>query len=502
MSVQKAPTPLIKRYPSAPQLLEWLARPENYAENLITEGNAPLRLDPWQREYLMDGDKFINILKSRRVGGSWAMTLKMFVRSQLASTYSGTFISLNLEEAAGKIEYACRMYDSLPPRFRKKRVIRTRTELAFEDARGGRSTLKSIASRAPRGKGGDVGISELPHCINAQDIYEGALHVTSRHASHQLTVESTPLGKGGIFFDICRGAFPLFRRYEIPWWHCSALCTDIARAREEAPQLSTRQRVESFGTPSMRAIHASMPEDAFRRESELAFMESEEAAFPADMVRANCTPAFGAADDAGLKFLSRSGEPDAGDWQWLARHRTGALTAGYDVGRKKDESVLFILDSAGSMAEARMMVRLARTDFATQERVISEAMRCGVGKLRIDSTGIGLPLAEKMEQAFGAAVVPVHFTSPLKSRLVATTRMMLMDRKLLLPLDRDILAQLASIERRVSDSGDVLYRPAASADHHADIAWALMLACPATRDAAPSAPYYEQVTPKKHSWRF
>ncbi len=502
MSGKNAPTAIIKKSPAAGELFDWLARPENYAENLLTAENAPLRLDPWQKEYLTDNSKFINILKSRRVGGSWAMTLKMFIRSQLSPNYSGTFISLNLEEATGKIEYANKMYESLPPRFRKKRVINARTELAFEDARGRRSTLKSIASRAPRGKGGDVGISELPHCTDQQKIYEGALHVTSRSASHQLTIESTPMGKTGIYFDVCRGAYPLFKRYEIPWWHCSALCADIARAREEAPNLSTRKRVESFGTPSLRAIYASMPEDVFRQESELAFIEAEESAFPAELVRKNCTESFGAHGEAELKFLSLCREPLADDWNWLATNRRGTLSAGFDVGRKKDESVLFILDNTGQKTETRMIVRLAQVDFATQEKTLSEAIRYGVKKLFIDSTGIGLPLAERMERAFGATIAPMHFTAPLKSRMVSALRVLLMDKKIVMPLDRDLLTQLASIRRMVSDSGDVLYRPTAAAGHHADMAWALMLACQTAQDAQPQPFHYEQVTTKKHSWRF
>jgi len=468
----------------------------NFASSLLKVEGGPLSLDLWQEKFLRDDSKFICLLKSRRVGGSWAMTLKMFIKSQLERNYNGTFVSLNLEEAKGKIEYADAMYESLPRRFRKKRVARSRTELVFEDRNGNRSSLKSLASRAPRGKGGDVGISELPHCRDSEEIYEGALHVTSRSDSHALTVESTPLGKQGVFYDIASGRFPMFHLYRIPWWGCSALCVDPERAMREAPQLSTSRRVESFGTPSMRAIYASMPEEAFRQESELAFIDSQSAAFPVELLRRNCTPDFGEGGDAELKTLRLEGIPSASHWNWLAENLRGKPVAGFDVGRKKDESVLFVMDEIHPRLEARMIVRLRNVDFTSQEKLLGAALRAGVVRLAIDSTGIGLPLAEKLQTAHGSRVLPVHFTAQAKTGMINTTRMLLLDGRLLLPLDRTLLSQLSAIEQKVTDAGNVIFTVAPSAAHHADVAWAMILACRASRETVRPAISYQSIAPR------
>jgi phage FluMu gp28-like protein len=488
------------------QLLEWLSRPVNYAENLIRVAGGPVRLDPWQNRFLRDDSKFINILKSRRVGGSWVMTLKMFISAQLTAGYSGTFVSMNLEEAKGRIEYADQMYESLPRRFRKKRVARSRTELVFEDSRGRRSVLRSLASRAPRGKGGDVCISELPHCLNSREIYEGALHVTSRSVHHNLTIESTPLGKRGVFYDICRGKFPQFTLYEVPWWHCGALCTDIERALKEAPELSTRERVDGFGTPSMRAIFASMTEDGFRQESELAFIETADCVFPMELLEKNCTAAFGADAGGSLRFVSLKNLPALSDWRWLEKNIKGSLVAGYDVGRKNDEAVLFVLDDLSHWShqshrsnrserlEARMMVRLSDTGFSAQESLLCEAMRRGVRRMAIDSTGIGMPVAEKLAGLYGERVMPVHFTAAVKERLVANTKLLLMDKKLTLPLERNILAQMQSVEKQVTGSGNVVYSAPRGDGNHADIAWAIMLACHAARESVTGELHYESLS--------
>jgi len=482
------------------QLLEWLSRPVNYAESLLSAGGAPVKLDRWQKRFLSDESKFINILKSRRVGGSWAMTLKMFIRAQLAGSYSGTFVSMNLEEAKGRIEYADQMYESLPKRFRKKRVARSRSELVFEDSRGRRSVLRSLASRAPRGRGGDVGISELPHCLNAREIYEGALHVTSRSAHHSLAIESTPLGKRGIFYDICRGRFPQFKLYEVPWWHCNALCVDVERASKEAPELTTRERVDGFGTPSMRAIYASMSEDAFRQESELGFIDTADCVFPMELLEKNCSAAFGAHSGGGLQFTSHKTIPAHSDWRWLEQNIGGTLVAGYDVGRKNDEAVLIVMDDLDARLEARMMVRLTDCGFSAQESLISEAMRRGVKRIAIDSTGIGMPVAEKLAAVYGDRVMSVHFTASIKETLVSRTKLLLMDGKLTLPLERNVVAQMQSVEKQVTGSGNVIYNAPRAHGSHADIAWALMLACHAAHRTVSGGIHYESVS-GRYAWR-
>jgi len=460
------------------EFLAWLIKPENFAELLVKANGRRIRLDDWQREFLRCESKFINILKSRRVGGSWALTLKMFIRSQLKRNYSGTFISMNLEEAKGKIEYADAIYDSIPRRFRKKRVARSRTELLFEDSRGERSALRSLASRPPRGKGGDIGISELPHCRDAAKIYEGALHSTSRSENDILVIESTPLGADSVFCPISRGKYPGFSLFEVPWWESSALCVNVARAKLEAPKLSTAERVESFGTPSMRLIYGSMPEAAFRQESELEFLDSLSSAFPVDSITGCCTPDYGVTDDADLMFATINGVPTMSDWQWLESRIKGSAFAGYDVGRKKDESALFIFDKTkNGRMEARMLVRLANVDFTSQEKVLCEAVSHGVRRVAIDSTGIGLHLSERLKDSFGERIIPVHFTAESKAKMINLFRVNLMDARLVLPLDRFLISQLISIEQKVTGAGNVIFTVASSSEHHADAAWALLLAC-------------------------
>jgi len=154
----------------------------------------------------------------------------------------------------------------------------------------------------------------------------------------------TPLGKGGVFHDLSRGAYPEFVRYEIPWWICSALCVDVAKASFLAPTMTTGERVEKFGSPSLKTKYASMPEKAFRQESELEFVEMENAAYPVELIMSCSEAEYGSTTDSPLMFRHLSSSPTERDFSWLSRSRRGSLFAGYDPGRKRDQAALVILD--------------------------------------------------------------------------------------------------------------------------------------------------------------
>lgn len=477
--------------------MAWLLDPANFVEAFFEAEGERVRLDPWQAKYLRSGAKLTSILKSRRVGGSWIMTAKMFMRSQVMAPYSGVFVSMNREEARGKIDYADEMFEALPPRWRLKRIARSRDEISFEDSRGRRSVLRSLAAKAPRGRGGDVGISELPHCMRQEDIYEGALHVTARSVGHQLSIESTPYGRRGVFYDIHRGRYPAFERLEVPWWLSASLCSDIAKAAAEAPVMSTAERVEKFGSGALRAIFASMPLKVFKRESELEFSETEDAAFPFELLMKAAEADFGHTGDAALMFRSFEGPPSDAGWEWLSRAARGDLYAGFDPGRKRDKAALVIVEKTGEKFFTRMTISLRDAPFTTQKNTLDTAMRKGVRAMKIDSTGIGMDLAERMEAGWPGAAKGFTFTARSKAVLVAGLYGALSDGRIVIPADRGLLAELGSIREAVSESGAALYT-APRGPHHADTAWALMLALDAAKGNAVEVEIgYERVAARR-----
>ncbi len=475
-------------------LWDWLADPACFTEAMLMVNGEPVRLDPWQASYLSSGAKLTNLLKSRRVGGSWIMTVRMFIRSQAIGRYTGIFVSMNREEARGKIDYADELHDSLPNKWKLKKVARSKDEIAFEDSRGRRSRLISLAGKAPRGRGGDIGISELPHCIRSNEIYNGALHVTARDEDSQLTIESTPLGKGGVFYDISRGAYSQFTRYEVPWWLCGALCVDVDGAATAAPSMSTKDRVAKYGTKSLKIIYASMPEKAFRQESELEFVEMENAAFPMELIMSCAEAECGESTDAKLLYRHLDHPPTLRDWRWLKSSRGGALFMGYDPGRKRDQAALAIMDLIDGKFELRMTVAMSDVTFAVQRETLDNALKNSVTQLRIDSSGIGMDMAERMEREYRGQVKGVTFTSKSKEMMIATGYNTFADGRIVIPVQRDIVGQLASIKEVISQSGATLFSAQRSEGSHADLAWALLLAIEAAREhGAHRAAEYQSV---------
>jgi len=51
------------------------------------------------------------------------------------------------------------------------------------------------------------------------------------------------------------------------------MCLDVPTAKEEAPRLTTAERVERFGSERLKLLFASMTTDAFQVECELAYAD-------------------------------------------------------------------------------------------------------------------------------------------------------------------------------------------------------------------------------------
>jgi phage FluMu gp28-like protein len=95
---------------------------------------------------------------------------------------------------------------------------------------------------------------------------------------------------------------------------------------------------------------------------------------------------------------------------------TGDVYVGMDIGRKKDLSVIWILEKLGRVNYTRMVKILEKTPFKIQEEVLHNIL--GHRNLRrccIDSTGLGMQLAENAQQKFSKyRVEAITFTNKVK----------------------------------------------------------------------------------------
>ena len=457
-----------------------------------------LLLDFWQDAYIKSMARFIAIVKSRRVGWSFICSLKGLIKALDPDRigYTKQFVSYNEEDALEKISYAKQFYDSMPEcDAKKKLVVDNKSMLCFQDKNGiTQSRLISIPCRPPRGKGGDISLDEFA-IYNAKMqklVYDAALPVISRGGT--IEMGSSPLGKIGQFYDILtdKDAYD-YERYNIPWWFCRDLCTDVPTAVKVAPGLSTPERVETFGTKIIRQIFQNNDFDTFRQEYECDFIDSSESYIPLDLIYSN-TPGKRESDidlsacesmsdeeyweyNRGIDFQAYK-DIDTAILNYRPEYHGETLFLGFDVGRTHDATAIHII---GKMPDGKKRdfarIELRNVDFESQQNVILQAYKeLPVYRGRMDMTGIGRPVYEALHKKLGDRLEGVVFTPEEKEIMAIDVKRGLEQREFLLSNDKEFHRQIHSIKRTSNGGKYFRYDAERNEKGHADSFWAWALA--------------------------
>jgi len=424
-----------------------------------------IELEPYQTAFLKNRSRFRWVNKSRQVGFSMVMSLEALARCHLREGHTSVFVSFSLDEAKERILMARQVFEDMPMSYQKRLIVDSKTELAFE-SNGPRkriSRILSVPSKAPRGKKGDIALDELAHMINDREVYRGSTALILRSRG-QLTGCSTPLGRRGIFWEIASESlrqYPHHTRQIVPWWLSRFFCRDVPRAVAEAPDMSTAERVGSFGRQVLVEQFDSLPLDDFQQELEALFVDESYSYFAYELILP-CT-----SDDLELHH----------DFVSLPRP-TGRMVAGFDVGRTRDHSELAVFEQQGERFVCRLLRRYEQTPFAEQEADLRRLLgHVPIARLSIDRSGIGMHLSENLAADF-PQVVPEVFTNDSKERWATDFKILLQRRDITLPRDRELVGQIHSIKRRVLPSGKVAFDAERTGRAgHADRFWAIALAC-------------------------
>lgn len=196
-----------------------------------------------------------------------------------------------------------------------------------------------------------------------------------------------------------------------------------------------------------------------------------------------CNPAD---DDVAFLEYSLIGNAEydsMADWRMCG---TGALYAGVDIGRKHDLTVLWVLEKLGDVLYTRHVECLHNMTKSEQEKVLYPWFaRCD--RVCIDNTGLGIGWVDDATDLFGSyRIEGVTFTPRSKEQLAYPVRAAMEDRCLRIPHDPKIRADLRSVTKQTSASGNIRFTAERTPDGHADRFWALALAIGAASN--PSAP--------------
>jgi phage FluMu gp28-like protein len=456
--------------------LDWLATNPGYIQGTMATATGPLILDDWQEEVCGYEGKFLLGHKTRQGGWSYGtIAARALAKSQLIKNNLSVIVSINLDDAKEKIRYARDLYDTIPRSHRSRLIIDNKMQLEF--ANGSRI----VSMFMPRGKGpADVYLDEFAFNKRAREIYKAAIFMTLRGG--QLFVGSTPLASAGMFWEIVTNAankFARFHRIEIPWWHCTALCKDVTRAKLEAPLMTTHERVYAFGTDELISIYESTYIDDFCQECELKPQDDQESFFPIELI-------FSCVDSELALYDS---------FEALRENLRGDLFAGFDVGRRKNPSQLVITELLGDKFYVRMIVPFKNKSFDEQEFTLVHALQTlPISRMGIDETGIGMNIAENLSNMYPHIVEPINFAGrveadirsrtdrdkthsvAIKERMATEVRIAFERHRISIPQDRELIQEIHSVKRETSPSGTVRFSVEKNDQHHADRFWALALA--------------------------
>lgn len=175
----------------------------------------------------------------------------------------------------------------------------------------------------------------------------------------------------------------------------------------------------------------------------------------------------------------------------------GRLYAGIDIGRKKDLTVLWIVEQLGDVLYTRHIERMQNMRKSEQEAIMWPWLqRCD--RICIDATGLGIGWADDAQDYFGKdRVEAVTFTPKVKEALAYPIRGSMEDRKLRIPHDPKIRSDLRQVTKQVTAAGNIRFAAERTVDGHADHFWALGLAIHAA--SQPAAAIDFQTTGRRDS---
>ncbi len=461
---------------------------------------------PYQWEVFRDHTTGILILHwSRQIGKTTTLAAWALERILRYQGHTVTLLSNSLRNGAEFIARVARFCENGTPGRNALKFKITRHEIRLLTP-GGPSRILALPAnpRTARGFSGDLVLDEFAHCEDIAGVWDAAEPILSSHPSFLCRIASTGSGRNLFYRMVHDSRFALSRVTRTDAWKMGVPILDPL----------TRQPI----TPE-EARAAAVDKDSYDQNYECAFIGETLCLLSGELVR-------------------NAAEPDVGvicanDWSQEALNllekvssQGAPLFAGVDVGRRRDRTVITVVQSAqGGLWLVRSILRLESMRLPDQQKRLATLLDLPrLLSLSIDMTGLGLGLYEYTQQAFGRnRVQGVNFSSTVPAGRLAIPRgvglprlngpeptvrvteslamhlvRLYEEKRIRHPLD-SILAEDLQLPRRViTPSGQVSIsagRDESGLAGHADHFWSLALALDAARQSPKGAPAVQVVRP-------
>lgn len=186
-----------------------------------------------------------------------------------------------------------------------------------------------------------------------------------------------------------------------------------------------------------------------------------------------CEPADDESAFLEYDLIAANEYPGSTDWR---KTEGGVLYAGVDIGRKHDLTVLWVVEQLGDVLYTRHVETMRNMRKSEQEKILWPWFaRCQ--RVCLDYSGLGIGWGDDAQDKFGTYKIEcVTFTPRVKEELAYPVRSAMEDRKLRIPYDPKIRADLRSVTKQTTAAGNIRFTAERTPGGHADRFWALALA--------------------------
>lgn len=439
---------------------------------------------PYQVAWLEDHAQIKLCEKSRRVGMSYVQAFEDVIDTGVHGLYDTWFSSNNESNAREYIDYckkfaaALNMVISVQEGERIMDEDKDAQTFVIYFANGKKITGLSSSPNQLHGKGGKIVLDEFARRDNEAEVWEAA-SPAALVWGYPIRIISTHNGKQSVFYSFIKA----LERGELTWSHHKTTFVEAVRQGLAAKALRKAACSEEEQDAYIRKIRDSINDTAIWEQQFMCLPQDANETFLAYPL----LEAAARAELLCLEDLARAGRE---------------LYAGLDVGRRKNFSLLWIVEKiSASLYMTRYILPIQGQAFPKQDRIISEILTKlpTLRRLCIDATGMGIGLTDYLQEKFGMARVEgVNFTAAAKEVMAFRMKKQLEDQSFLIPADRAIYDDFQLVKQLITASGNIRLAAGTKEDSHADYFWGAALALEAAAAGVYVPPAAHVVTQDNH----
>jgi phage FluMu gp28-like protein len=391
---------------------------------------------PYQERFANDGRRLKIWLAARQVGKSTAVAYEAVCLAAASAGTSVLLVSASQRQSRELLEKV-RFWILLLKAGVGEGLTRRESSEMVVLANGSRTISLPANPDTIRGFSGHIFLDEFAFHHDSRRIWAAVFPIVTR--GFKLRITSTPNGKQNLFHRLWTSGDQEWSRH----------VTNIHHAIEDGLAVDPA------------ALRAGVPDpETWAQEYECRFVDEATAFLTYELI--------------GLVEHDAAGRPEMAT--------DGPFYVGMDIGRRRDLTVIWVLEQVGDVFWTREVTVLKTASFAEQDRELNRVVKSyHPGRICMDQTGLGEKMVEDAQNRFGRnRVEGVLFSAPVKHELALGLRRVFESKKIRIPGESEIREDLHRIKRMVTVAGNIRYDAERTGAGHGDRFWAAALAVHAT----------------------